>query len=147
MVQQRKFGDEIGRNHASKKSNIKPFKNFTTSTSVVKSQIFKPYKSQGYTAPSKVSAISAANTEKIASRMMIPLSSCIVPLQGDQEHGSVILTKEMTTMSPEKQSPSKIQSSRENVESCEVTLLNTSTNEIGAEFEYEKVIGTSINKI
>lgn len=71
-----------------------------------------------------------------------------MPLQGDQEHGTVTHTKEMMTMSPEKISPckSKTQSYRENFESCEVTL-NTSTNEIGGEFEYEKCDGANINKI
>lgn len=106
---------------------------------------FQPCKSQGHAATSKVSAVSA-QTEKLMSRKIIPLSSCIVPLQGDQEHGTVTHTNEMMTMSPEKMSPSKPMSHRENFESCEVTL-NTSTNEIGGEFEYEKCEGSNINKI
>jgi len=67
----------------------------------------------------------------------------------------------MMTMSPEKISPSKRNSQsvsyRENIESCEVThrehmetceiTLNTSNNEIGGEFEYEKCKGSNINKI
>jgi hypothetical protein len=56
-------------------------------------------------------------------------------------------------MSPEKRSPVKktpiIRSAEKTIEyleSCEVTL-NTSKDEIGAEFEYEKCKGTNINKI